>query len=287
MNDWKYFDDWKPVRSENSNTNSWSVFEHWNPALFCETKGPDWRVFEKLDRAHSIIAVGQHEELIKLLSKWNRRLIRLGGDPTYFDWRNFRPLRLTREEDWSDWLSFLIEKSEGGVLSHFLFGQTDEPPIRYARPNRVLREVSHGGHRADLIVEWADGTVSNVEIKIGDRNLAKTFVTAREMRSLFRKDQNEWRNFILILQDQIPAWETLYHHVSNEPDIKMLTWEDVCIGLRRGITTNESLSWQAWCYAFLGATEQHLVKYPGYKVDACPTVCMESKIRVLSEGMKK
>lgn len=287
MNDWQYFDDWKPLPSAASTINSWSVFEDWNPARFRQAKGPDWGVFEELERAHSTMAFGRHEELINLLSKWDRRLERLGGDPTYFDWRNFRPLRLKREEDWSDWLSFLIEKSEGGTFSHSLFGQPDEMPIKYAGPVRVMREVSYGGYRADLIVEWTDGNLAHVEIKVGDRNLAKTFSTARKMRSRFKKDKRHWRNFILILQEQIPAWEILDHHVPNEPDIKMLTWEDICIGLRRAIKTEKSLSWQAWAYAFLGSIEQNLVKYPGHKIDERPTVNMDSKIRILREGMKK
>jgi hypothetical protein len=244
-------------------------------------------VFEELQGAYSKLALGRQEELTNLLAQWNRRLKKLGGDPTYFDWRKFRPLRLTREEDWSDWLGFLIEKSEGGVFSCSLFGDLDHTPIEYGFPIKVMREVACSGYRADLIVEWKNQILTHVEIKVGDRNLAKTFPTSRIMRSHFEKGPEHWRNFLLLLQDQIPAWDNLDHHVPNEPDIKVLTWEDVCIALRRAITAEENMSWQSLAYAFLGAIEQHLVKYPGHKIDERPVTNLDSKIRILREGMKK
>jgi hypothetical protein len=36
------------------------------------------------------------------LERWDERLRDLGGDPAREDWSRFRPLRLSREEDWSD-----------------------------------------------------------------------------------------------------------------------------------------------------------------------------------------
>jgi len=75
-----------------------------------------------------------------------------GGDSTHRDWRRFRPLGLSREEDWSDRLAFLIESSTSGLLAHGLVGSDGAPPQDYALPDRVERETLHEGYRSDLVV---------------------------------------------------------------------------------------------------------------------------------------
>ena len=53
--------------------------------------------------------------LLAAIAVWADRLADLGGEPVCQDWSRFRPLRLSREEDWSDWLAHLIETSSTGV----------------------------------------------------------------------------------------------------------------------------------------------------------------------------
>ena len=57
------------------------------------------------------------DEYSRMLKLSNRALKAFGGDPSSTDWSNFRPLRLSREEDWADWLMHLIEQSGTGLLS--------------------------------------------------------------------------------------------------------------------------------------------------------------------------
>jgi len=284
--EWECFEEWNAASNVAKERMSWDALETWNLSFYRKELGPSWKVFDEIQQAYSKVVLDRQGELTKLLTQWNRRLKKLGGDPTYFDWRKFRPLRLTREEDWSDWLGFLIEKSEGGVFSHYLFGDSDHRSIDYESPIRVMREVASSGYRADLIVEWKNQILTHIEIKVGDPNLAKTFITSRVMRSHFKKDPEHWRNCLLILPDQIPAWDRLDHHVPGEPGIKVLTWEEVAIVLRRAITVENSISWQSWAYAFLGAIEQHLVKYPGHKINERPVINLDAKIRILREGME-
>jgi hypothetical protein len=52
---------------------------------------------------------------------WDRRLRRLHGKITEVNWVNFCPLRTSREEDWSDWLAWLLETSTTGLLAHALY----------------------------------------------------------------------------------------------------------------------------------------------------------------------
>ena len=80
-----------------------------------------WDDCDALVSAYSSVIDERYEELHRLLDKWNCELDFLGKDPTHTDWNSFHVLRLSREEDWSDWLGFLIAQSETGVFSQNLF----------------------------------------------------------------------------------------------------------------------------------------------------------------------
>ena len=54
-------------------------------------------------------------------------------------------LRLSREEDWSDWLAWLLKESGTGILAAAMFGGNEKA---YVRPHVVKREESlPGGYR--------------------------------------------------------------------------------------------------------------------------------------------
>ncbi len=110
------------------------------------------------------------------MDKWNEKFDALGGDPTYNNWNNFRPLRLTREEDWVDWLAYLIESDDMGHFAKALLKETRA--TNFIAPKRVLREDPCKGYRADLIIEWQNKSFTHIEVKIGDPNLKKTYPTS-------------------------------------------------------------------------------------------------------------
>ena len=75
-------------------------------------------------RAESVLAMS-----IRLLAQF-------GGDPTHQNWEALRPLRLRsqgREEDWSDWLAYLIQSSDTGTFSCILFGGSPSEQSNYSR----------------------------------------------------------------------------------------------------------------------------------------------------------
>lgn len=102
-------------------------------------------------------ARSRHGHDVTRLREWllesDAQLAELGGDPLRDAWASFRPLRLSREEDWSDWLAHLIQTSRTGVFwSVALRGRL--PSGALANPRVVHREwILPGGYRADLGIE--------------------------------------------------------------------------------------------------------------------------------------
>jgi hypothetical protein len=105
------------------------------------------------------------------------------------------------------------------------------------------------------------------------------------MRARYSVPKKQWANFILLLSHQVLGWEAVDHEEKNEPPIKSIIWEDVCIALRRGIRSEKNLVWKAWAYVFVGVIEQFLVGFPGYLPEARPVYDLESKIRILRGGL--
>lgn len=185
----------------------------------------------------------------------NTALIDIGGDPLSEDWTKFRPLRLSREEDWSDWLAWLVEKSKSGRFAARLFGRSAKTSMLPT----VTREERLQQHRVDLRIEWrgADartGTESTaVEVKVGDRQFAKTKSAANAHRRAYAKVRcDDW---ILV-----PSTDREACAVAG---VTALTWDDVAMALRQSLrNTRESMAWRIWARAFLGAVEQRLLGFP-------------------------
>src|SRR5258708_3312707 len=88
----------------------WDVFDSWvtHPPT---TAGHlrDWAVFDPWLAAAESRARPLREEVIALRQDWANRV---GTEVDDRDWTTFRPLRLDREEDWSDWLDHLIATND-------------------------------------------------------------------------------------------------------------------------------------------------------------------------------
>ena len=223
--------------------------------------------------------------LNSLLEKWDLHLSDLGGDSTHCDWATFRPLRLTREEDWSDWFAHLLATSNTGKFAHWLLQIPQLRVSDYALPKKVEREVSHRNFRADIIVQWQNNYFSHIEIKVGDEHLRKTYETSKNLREKYRVSNEKWTNFILLLPRQLMAWKNV--QITNDAisEIKSLTWGDVCIAIRRALLSEEAITWKVWAYSFLGAIEQLLIDYPGHRLIDKPNKNVDEKIEILSRGL--
>ncbi len=245
---------------------SWQFLDTFNCRHFAigkEARRPalDWGSVDKLVSLGRQIAKREKEVLQQELEPW--RCGSLGVDPADSDWQEFRPLRLNREEDWSDWFAHLLQASQSGRLAANVLGIRDEP-IALARP-RVKREdpTNDGDFRADLVAHWSDGTGATIEVKIWDQAFYKTPATIEGIHKK-HSEVTSWTDFVLLPGDQRAAWEKAFEDSpTNLAAIRVVTWESVAVALRRELLGNhesaESPIWQAFAHAFCGAIEQKLL----------------------------
>ncbi len=179
-------------------------------------------------------------------------------DPSERDWRNFRPLRISREEDWSNWLAYLLESSSSHMLSKTVFGSIGVPESAL-RPRVVEREIQAGRYRADMYIQWEAGYQTHVEIKVGDKELEKTLETGKALLAEKRGDSEKWSNCILLLEEQLPEWRAMPEN--DRRGVHEITWTDVAKGLRTVLANpqQESTFWISWAIALTGCIEQTLL----------------------------
>ena len=225
-----------------------------------------WRWFDRLIELTYAHEQSRADPLKALWSRCEEGLPEfLLPDPAREPWATFRPLRLSREEDWSDWLAHLILTSPDGALHRALFGTEIGDLVRVHREIEVAFE---GTARVDLLVEGADGTL-HVEVKVGDPHLGKTWPTALALRqgdiqaNLGSPVVGDW----LLLQEASwihegqpyrDRWDTKYGIT-----VDVLTWRQVGIVLRRLIRQADKVgTWLVLARAFVGAIEQTLLRHP-------------------------
>jgi len=203
-------------------------------------------------------------EMLELARTWDERLSDIGGEINVQDWRRFRPLRLDREEDWSDWLAHLIGSSRTGRFASRLLRRADCEPLCSPRVDREI-SIEDGTRRADLVILWVDATASSLETKVGDRNFDKTFETAAGLRSKYPQvAATGWTDFILLPAEDLSLWDRTRGEgeTLGKPPISSITWTQVAIAVRQTLWNHEeSAAWRAWAYAFCGAIEQSLLEH--------------------------
>jgi len=263
---------------------AWEVFSYWQALPKKEMSLPDWQVFDELLPLHNKLLEEQYNLFLPLLERWNVIFSALGKDPTYLNWDHFRPLRLTREEDWADWLAHLIQTSETGNFSRYLL-QIDNI-TSYSKPVRVLREDMCRQYRADLIIEWQKQKFTHIEVKIGDMHLVKTFPASEVFQEKYQVKNENWTNYILLLSEQVPEWENIATNITSDIQIKAITWEEVCIALRKALIKDEHLTWKVWAWSYLGAIEQLIIGYKGYQLPSHkPGENLYKKINILEKAL--
>jgi len=191
---------------------------------------------------------------------WEKRLSSLCGNQTNINWSKFRPLRLNREEDWSDWLAWLLETSQEGFLADSLFGEHMKCQIAaFISPN-VKREDRLESRRADIVIRWKTKRMTQVEVKLWDENFDKTFETANELQE--KEPDTDWTHFILIPSQLRDEWKEAAHRNTKREavEVMVILWNDVARGLRRCLWRgSESIFWRAWAWAFCRAIETELL----------------------------
>jgi hypothetical protein len=216
------------------------------------------------------LAESSYETLQRTRVEWDRRLELLGGDPSNRDWLSFRPLRLEREEAWSDWLAFLLASSGTGEFATHLLGPDAIGDLGAYRAASAIREqpVLDGDRRADVVVLWNDARGTHLELKLWDQSFSKTFDTARGVEQQFPK-ATCWTHFVVHPEESMPTWERTKEEElqrgAGTPQIQSVTWHRVALALRRSLTcSGEDGAWKAWAYSFCGAIEQRILGFPQF-----------------------
>ncbi|MCK5856124.1 MAG: hypothetical protein KAG64_01465 [Bacteroidales bacterium] len=264
---------------------SWEIYSDWE---WFENDSNDWSSFGQLNSLFKAAINKRNEEYLLLLEQWNQKLSYLGGDPTNSDWSSFRPLRLAREEDWADWLAYLIEKSSTGYFAESVFKIEGFQQNDYAKPAKVLREVSDitSGYRADIIIEWNKIKQTHFEIKIGDPNLLKTFQASESFQKCFNVSDNDWSNYILLLPNQVSDWLRIIELNDTNQQVSYLTWKQITITLRQSLFKDENIVWKVWAYSFIGIIEQKLLGFDNYWNLSRMPVNISDKIEILKKSLE-
>jgi hypothetical protein len=275
---WSIFDGFHPPnRPPTAATPTWSVFDGFERPR--PRPRASWAPIDELISRAGRFAAERCHELPELRRRWDERLADLGGDPSREDWTSFRLLRASREEDWSDWLQHFIATSRTGRFSQELFshsGFTDGAPC--VEPE-VLREDVTEGRRADLVIRWADGQRSQLEVKVGDRAFEKTAETAGLLEAKY--PATRWTHYILLPAEDREAWERLAH--PQTPLIHVLTWDEVAVALRRSLRRQQERHlWLAWAHGFCGLIEQKLLGHPIGEGEETPFHLLERRTHQIS-----
>lgn len=263
--------------------NSWNIFDDWMFIEYETTDTYDWGFLDGLFVCYDKLIESTHKDLNSILTIWDSRLAELGGDPTNSDWDNFRPLRLSREEDWSDWLAHLFETSSTGIFAHKLLNIPRFKTNDYILPKKVDRETPHMGYRSDIIIEWQNGCFTHIEVKVGDESLSKTKETGLVMMDKYNCSEERWTNYILLLSEQLPSWDQLSE--AKKENIEFITWDDVSVMLRKGLLSEESVNWKVWAHSFVGVIEQKLIRFKEQNMRYVSFDSIERKTRILKEGL--
>ncbi len=241
----------------------------WDAAVGWTAPQPrlDWKAAEAWQPSLDALASVTRRGLLAELERWDAVFAGhgLGLDPSRTDWTQFRPLRLSREEDWSDWLAHLLEHARDAELAARLFAKQGE--ARVWKVSRCEREVTAGDYRADLVVELEDETWLHLELKVGDLRLDKTVATGDQLR---RRASGMCRGDWLLLPDEdVDQWRKLLAQDAAFKGITIITWHDVARALRgAALAPGVETVWRAWAYTFLGAVEQHLLGFAPIPLNA-------------------
>lgn len=253
---WSIFDRFEPPRQQPVRRRaSWAVFdgfEHPRPAV-------SWTLLDDFVIQGRRFAEERCRAFPELQRRWNTLLHDLDGDPSRVDWSHFRPLRFGREEDWSDWLQHFLATSESGAFAYQLLSMNRFPDAVCCVHPQVRREVVVGDRRADLVIDWADGSHTHVEVKVGDRAFAKTVETASNLE---QKYPGTWTHYLLLPAEDLKLWRAI--DSTETPVIHAITWDDVVVALRRSLRcTTEARQWRWWAHGFCGIVEHRMVGLPG------------------------
>jgi len=253
---------------------SWTAFDGWQ----APHRKPEWAAFDAWSASFAEVLAESAARLDEALATWDAELSDIGGDPCRYDWARFRPLRLHREEDWSDWLAELLEASASGRFAARLFAGSEALADSWHFAE-VDREVVAGPHRADLVARVGSEWI-HIEVKVGDLNLDKTPDTAAALREAFPA-RTFRADYLLLPDEDTLCWDEARAQLGDRAaSIVALTWRQLAVALRRSLAERdqETVRWRSWAAALLGAVEQLLLPFT-YRPAGTPITRRPGRLR--------
>ena len=181
-------------------TPSWSSFASWR----APHKEVSWSAAQEWGTAHRRAMRALAAPLMDVLRESDAQLKDIGCDPLREDWSRFRPLRLSREEDWSDWLAFLLEDSRTGRFGARLLANNVQRAADWI-VREAQREVFAKPYRADIVTFFRNDEWAHIEVKVGDRELEKTVATGNRLRDWIGSPQR--KDVLLLPSADLGLWD--------------------------------------------------------------------------------
>lgn len=241
---------------------------------------PTWSLISSFINAHRVLVMERYSKSVSIAEKLNR-LYKKGGnwEPFLFDFSKHPSLAAAREEKYSDYLKWLLERLFTKVdlireiLSRMLrIGEENILSKCQGKKPRVEREINvpkgHEGQggRIDLLIIF-DDVVINIEIKIVDAefaDLSKNKGYRESIEQIYPEKIYSHRHRLLVidsmydydLDDKLMPIEKRYH---------VLRWRDICLFLRRvcfshNVFKDDNL-FLGNILSFVGSIEQLLLGY--------------------------
>ena len=195
-------------------------------------------------------------EVQHALARWDERLAELDGDPLRQDWARFRPLRLSREEDWADWLAHVLETSPGGHFAERLLRRPATGQVSVEREVRAAGVADGQDRRLDVVIRWGAAVFTHLELKVGDQSFAKTGETAQNIEAA---QPGTWQHVLLVPPaDEASARSMM--EAARGPAIEVMTWQGVASALRTCLWHRcGPVTWRVLARVLLGGIEQRLL----------------------------
>ncbi len=239
---------------------SWRVFDGWGSVVPGEAELQlSWAGTAKWLASVGQLAQAEAAALRPLLRPWDVALEDIGGDPSGERWDAFRPLRLSREEDWSDWLGWLLQTQPGAGVARRLFGASKKAGVLQELRREV--PVAGGDQRADLVLLWRHRAASQVEVKLWDTSFGKSTATAKACEAAFRL-RRPWCHYVLLPDEMEEDWRKS----AGTEGIDVVTWTTLVVELRRALLEPRLQGqWRVFARAYCGAIEQRILGVPSWE----------------------
>ncbi len=256
-----------------------NVLHQWAGFRF-KKKSPAWSLISLFINTHRLLATERYSESASIADNLNKLYKKDGNwEPFLFDFSRHPSLARAREEKYSDYLKWLLDRLFTEVdLVHEILSEmlriSDEDILSkcQGKKPRIEREINvpkgHEGQagRIDLLILF-DNVVIDIEIKIVDAefaDLAKNKGYRESIETIYPEKTYTHRHRLLVT-DSIYDYDQNDKSIPIKQQYHVLRWKDICLFLRRvcfshNVFKNDNL-FLGNILSFVGSIEQLLLGY--------------------------